>query len=98
VIYHLDDAAGLNRPEVGRHIGRLVVPIGVGALTTIAAFAVMATSPMHGYQQLGVFGAVGVIFSAVFALVVLPLLVPIPKEAGQPPLWLRRLVETLHGW
>jgi len=98
VIYHLDNAAGLDRASVGRHVGRLVLPISVGALTTIAAFVVMASSPMHGYQQLGVFGAVGVLFSAAFALVILPLLVPIPKQSGQPPLWLTTLMEKFHGW
>jgi 1-acyl-sn-glycerol-3-phosphate acyltransferase len=64
----------------------------------MAAFVVMASSPMHGYQQLGVFGAVGVFFSAAFALLVLPLLVPIPKQRGQAPLWLTRLMERFHGW
>jgi len=98
VIYHLDNASGLSRPDVGRHVSRLVVPISVGALTTIAAFVVMASSPMGGYQQLGVFGAAGVLFSAAFALVVLPLLVPIPKQSGQPPLWLTRLMERFHHW
>jgi hypothetical protein len=34
----------------------------------MAAFLVMMTSPMHGYQQLGALGAVGVVFSAAFAL------------------------------
>ena len=98
VIYHLDNAAGLDREAVGRHVGRLVLPISVGALTTIAGFVVMTTSPMHGYQQLGVFGAIGVLFSAAFALVILPLLVPIPKQTGQPPLWLTRLLERFYAW
>src|SRR6185369_15061744 len=69
-----------------------------GALTTIAAFAVMASSPMHGYQQLGIFGAVGVLFSAAFALLILPLLVPIPRQSGQPALWLTRLMERFSAW
>ncbi len=98
VIYHLDDAAGLDHASVGGHVSRLVLPIGVGALTTIAAFAVMATSPMRGYQQLGVFGAVGVLVSAAFALVILPLLVPIPKKKGQPPLWLTGMLDRFHVW
>jgi len=98
VIYHLDNAAGLDRASAGRHVGRLVLPITVGALTTIAAFVVMATSPMHGYQQLGIFGAIGVFFSAAFALIILPLLVPIPKESGQPPLWLTGLMEKFSTW
>src|SRR2546430_2699768 len=58
----------------------------------------MASSPMRGYQQLGIFGAVGVLFSAAFALVILPLLVPIPRKTGQPPLWLTRLLQRFHGW
>jgi 1-acyl-sn-glycerol-3-phosphate acyltransferase len=98
VIYHLDNAAGLDRAGVGRHVGRLVLPITVGALTTMAAFLVMATSRMHGYQQLGIFGAVGVLFSAAFALLILPLLVPIPKQSGQSPLWLTGLMERFHQW
>jgi len=98
VIYHLDNAAGLDREAVGRHVSRLVLPITVGALTTMAAFIVMASSPMHGYQQLGIFGAAGVLFSAAFALVILPLLVPIPRQKGQPPLWLTRLMERFTAW
>src|SRR6185436_4633517 len=65
---------------------------------TVAAFGVMAHSSVYGYQQLGIFGAVGVLFSAAFALVILPLLVPIPKQGGQPPLWLTRLMEKFHSW
>jgi 1-acyl-sn-glycerol-3-phosphate acyltransferase len=98
VIYHLDNAAGLDAAGVGRQVGRLVLPVTVGALTSMAAFVVMAGSPMHGYQQLGIFGAVGVLFSAAFALLVLPLLVPIPKQSGLPPLWLTRVMEKFHGW
>ncbi len=98
VIYHLDNAAGLDAEKMGRHVGRLVLPISVGGLTTVAAFVVMATSPMHGYQQLGIFGAVGVLFSAAFAILILPLLVPVPKESGQSPLWLTRLMDRFHQW
>ena len=39
VIYHLDNAAGtLDREGVGRHVAQLVLPVTVGALTTIVAF------------------------------------------------------------
>ncbi len=98
VVYHLDEAAGLDRETVGHHLARLVLPIGVGALTTIAAFAVMITSPMRGYQQLGVFGAFGVLFSALFALLILPLLVPVARKTGQASLWLTRLLEKFYAW
>lgn len=98
MIYHLDEAAGFSGAAVGRHIGRLFLPITVGALTSAAAFGLLAGSPMHGYQQLGVFGFFGVIFSAAFALVILPLFVPVPKTGGQPVLWLTRWMERFHLW
>ncbi len=98
VIYHLDDAGGRDRPAIGRHLARLVFPITIGALTTIAAFLVMISSPMHGYQQLGIYGAIGVAFSAAFALIILPLLVPNEEKRGQPPLWLTRVLEKFYAW
>ena len=98
VVYHLDNAAGLDRQGVGDHVSRLVLPITAGALTTVAAFVVMASSPMRGYQQLGVFGAVGVLASAALALLILPLLVPVPKQNAQPPLWLTQLLERFIAW
>ncbi len=98
VIYDLDDAGGRDRAAIGRHLGRLVFPITIGALTTIAAFLVMISSPMHGYQQLGIYGAIGVAFSAAFALIILPLLVPNDKKRGQPPLWLTRALESFYAW
>ena len=73
-------------------------PISIGVITTIAAFLVMLGSPMHGYQQLGILGAIGVVFSAAFALVVLPILVPATKKPGQPPLWLTRWWEKYFRW
>ena len=98
VIYHLDNVGTTDRREIGRHLSRLVFPIGVGVITTLAAFLVMLTSPMHGYQQLGALGAVGVLFSAAFALVILPLLVPVAKQAGQPALRLTKWWEKYFHW
>jgi 1-acyl-sn-glycerol-3-phosphate acyltransferase len=98
IIYHLDDAASSDPKRVGRHLSQLVFPIIIGALTTIAAFLVMMVSPIQGYQQLGIFGAIGVVFSVAFAIVILPLLVPMSKTTGQPPLWLTRWWEGYFDW
>ena len=98
IIYHLDNVGTTDRREIGRHLSRLVFPISVGVITTLAAFLVMMTSPMHGYQQLGMLGAIGVVFSAGFALVILPLLVPVAKKSGQPPLWLTAWWEKYFRW
>lgn len=98
VIYHLDDAAGSDRATVGRRVGQLVAPISLGALSTASAFIVMSSSPMRGYQQLGWFGAACVICSVLFALVILPLLIPMTKQSGQQTLWLTRSLDRFHGW
>ncbi len=97
IVYHLDNAA-TDRKSVGQIVGRLFLPMVISALTIIAAFIVLATSPMHGYQQLGIFGAVGVLISAAFALVILPLLVPLPKTSNLPPLRFTRWMEKFHTW
>jgi len=98
VVYHLDNAAS-DRHTAGKIVGRLVLPTAIGALTIIAAFTVLATSPMEGYQQLGIFGAVGVLMAASFAVLVLPLLVPLPKEAVVPKqLRFTNWMENFHSW
>ncbi len=98
IIYHLDNAGSADHRTIGQHLSRLVFPICIGVITTIAAFLVMMTSPMHGYQQLGLLGAIGVVFSAVFALIILPLLIPVVKKSGQPPLWLTTWWEKYFCW
>jgi len=97
VVYHLDNAA-TDRKSVGQIVGRLLLPMVISALTIIAAFIVLATSPMHGYQQLGIFGAVGVLVSAAFALLILPLLIPLPKKNNLPPLRFTQWMEKFHLW
>ncbi len=98
VIYHLDDTSATDHPSLGRHLSKLVFPVGVGVITTIAAFLVMMGSPMHGYQQLGILGAIGVVFSAAFAVIILPLLVPPAKKPGQGSLWLTSLWARYFNW
>jgi len=97
VVYHLDNAAR-DRKSSAQIVGRLLPPMVIGVMTIIAAFIVLATSPMHGYQQLGFFGAIGVLVSATFALFVLPLLIPLPKQNNLPPLRFTNWMEIFHAW
>ncbi|HEY5297421.1 MAG TPA: 1-acyl-sn-glycerol-3-phosphate acyltransferase [Verrucomicrobiae bacterium] len=98
VVYHIDNGVGIDRQSAGRIVSRLVIPTITGALTIIGAFIVLSRSQMHGYQQLGIFGAVGVLFSAAFALLILPLLVPLAKEKNLPPLRFTDWMEKFHTW
>jgi uncharacterized protein len=97
VVYHLDNAA-TDRSSAGKIVARLILPTFIGALTIISAFIVLAFSPMKGYQQLGIFGAAGVMMSAAFALLVLPLIVPLPKQKEIPPLRFTGWMEKFHKW
>jgi 1-acyl-sn-glycerol-3-phosphate acyltransferase len=97
VVYHLDNAAR-DRKSAAQIVRRLLPPMTIGVLTIIAAFIVLATSPMRGYQQLGIFGAIGVLISAAFALLVLPLLIPLPKQNNLPPLRFTNWMENFHAW
>ena len=98
VVYHLDNGVGLDRVSAGRIISRLVTPTFIGALTIIGAFVVLAGSSMQGYQQLGMFGAIGVLMSAAFALLILPLLVPLATKKDLPQLRFTGWMEKFHAW
>ncbi len=98
VIYHLDDAGAADHPKRAKHLTQLVYPISVGVITTVAAFMVMLASPINGYRQLGMLGTVGVVFSAAFALIILPLLVPPAKGGSVAPLRLTGLWERFFQW
>ncbi|HEY5041662.1 MAG TPA: 1-acyl-sn-glycerol-3-phosphate acyltransferase [Verrucomicrobiae bacterium] len=97
VVYHLDNAA-TDRNSAGKIVARLVLPTIIGAMTIIAAFVVLSFSPMTGYQQLGIFGAFGVLMSAAFALLVLPLIVPLPKSKEIQPLRFTSWMDNFHAW
>jgi 1-acyl-sn-glycerol-3-phosphate acyltransferase len=97
VVYHLDNAA-TDRNSAAKIVGRLVLPTFIGAMTIISAFVVMSFSPLEGYQQLGIFGAVGVLASAAFAIFILPLVVPLPKQKQISQLRFTGWMEKFHDW
>ena len=77
VLYHIDDAPPSDRGQLARAVARLTPAVAFGALTTMAAFMVMFVSPVSGHRQLGLFGVVGVALAAVFALLILPVFIPV---------------------
>ena len=98
VIYHTDDAPPSTREHQAQAIAQLVPTLTFGALTTMAAFLVMFVSPVSGHRQLGLFGAVGVALAALFAMVVLPLFVPVGSAGVGRVLPLTRAMQRLFDW
>ena len=95
VLYLSDDTPPANREEFGRMLARLAPSVIMGALTTMLAFAVMFASPVSGHQQLGLFGLAGVAAAALFALTILPLLIPIQSVRGPGTLPLSSAIQFL---
>ena len=62
-----------------------VVPVLMGAATTVAAFLGLSASSLPGVRDMGIFGAIGIAAAAAFALLVLPA-VAVPRDGRRPPL------------
>jgi len=98
LLYHTDDAPLKDRRNLGELVARLATPLTFGALATMAAFLLMLLSPVAGHRQVGLFAAVGVAAAAAFALVALPLFVPVGAAKLTRPLVLTPLMEKLFRW
>ena len=98
IVYTLDNSPPASRAELARVVAGLVPALVFGALTTMAAFFVMFLSPISGHRQLGLFGAVGVGLAALFALLILPLLIPVKAIPNARPLPLTALLQRLFDW
>jgi predicted exporter/SAM-dependent methyltransferase len=109
VLYHLDERGGRTAADRGRILARLALPIGIGLLTTMAAFLVMLGSSVPGHRQMGWFGCLSMAGSAAFALLILPLLVPVnnrsdaaaagpPVAGAAPELRLTRAMASFFEW
>ena len=98
LLYHTDDAPLKDRRSLGELVARLATPLTFGALATMAAFLLMLMSPVAGHRQVGLFATVGVAAAAAFALVALPLFVPVGAAQHTRPLVLTPLIEKLFRW
>lgn len=98
VVYRLDDEPTPTREELARAVARMVPAVSFGALTTMAAFFVMFLSPVSGHQQLGLFGVVGVGLAALFALLILPVFIPVQPGLTAGPLPLTVLLQKIFAW
>jgi predicted exporter/SAM-dependent methyltransferase len=98
IVYSLDDVPPASRAELVRAVAGIIPALAFGALTTMAAFFVMLLSPISGHRQLGLFGALGVGLAALFAIVILPLFIPVKAVANARPLPLTALLKKIFAW
>lgn len=98
VLYRADDGAPGDRPSLPALLARLALPLAFSALVTMAAFLVLLLSPVPGHRQLGWFAASGVLFAALFAIVILPLLMPAQPRVEARPLPLTPVVDRALRW
>jgi predicted exporter/trans-aconitate methyltransferase len=98
VLYHTEEAPLRDRRSLGGMVARLATPLTFGALATMAAFLLMLLSPVAGHRQVGLFATVGVAAAAVFALVLLPLFIPVGEARPVRPRVLTPLIERLFRW
>ncbi len=98
LLYHSDNSPAADREGLARIISLFVPEVTVGALTTMAAFLVMFLSPVPGHRQLALFGSLGVALAALFALIVLPLTIPVQQRNSGTPLPLTTVMSRLLAW
>jgi predicted exporter len=80
-------------PELQR---RLWSALAMGALTTLAGFAVLAGSDFPGVREIGLFAVFGVAAAALTTRLVLPLLMPAaPRSSGVQQRWTTLLLGLL---
>lgn len=78
LLFRFDNASATSVAEgaIGRHLAPVAKPLLIGALTTCVAFLSLQASLIPGQRQLGVFAALGVAGAALFALLVMPHMLP----------------------
>lgn len=91
--------------SLGRTAGRIMPPMLLGAITTIAAFLMLGTGGFTGLAQLAVFISAGLAAAVATALLVLPSLVghrrlyigagTLGKKSWAPPRWISPALVSL---
>jgi predicted exporter/2-polyprenyl-3-methyl-5-hydroxy-6-metoxy-1,4-benzoquinol methylase len=98
LLYAVEEGLPRSAEQLAQTVRRLAPKILFGALTTMAAFWVMFISPVSGHRQLATCGAVGVALAALFAILILPLFVPLSGAGESRRLPLTSLIERLFVW
>ncbi len=98
MLYHTEESPSGGPEEQARKAVDLVLPLICSALVTMGTFLVLTLSPVTGHRQVGVFAASGVMFAALFAIVLLPGLIAGRVKEAATPLPLTALVRRVFAW
>jgi len=102
ILYHIDQISGRRpmRDEIIAIVDRLFWPLILCSGTTIVAFVSLMQSLLPGYRDLGWFAVFGFIGATLFAIFILPLMIPLRlrAEARRPLLPLANIFPPYFRW
>lgn len=97
ILYRVENDAG--KCDAHSSVRSIALPLTIGACTTAGGLLCLAASTFPGQQQMGVFGAIGVIASAIYAGLALPWLVGFAKpKTGGFKISLTQYCQRLLDW
>lgn len=102
ILCHIDQSSDdrPRREQIIEILDRLFWPLVICSATTIVAFLALEWSVLPGYQSLGHFAVLGFAGATIFAIFILPLLVPLRRgsAARQPLVPLARAFPAIFTW
>lgn len=102
ILYHIDQSSdeAPSQDQIIAIIVRLFWPLILCSATTIVAFFSLEWSVLPGYQSLGHFAVIGFIGATVFAIFILPLLIPTggKTKVRRPVLPIAALYPRFFAW
>ena len=100
--YNEESIAGLSKNEaIKKAFSETGVPILLAALTTFVGFISMITASMLSIKDFGLFAAIGIIFSLLLTLFLVPPILTFLKQkvkvktGGHAPLWLEKFLDGI---
>ena len=82
ILYRMDNSEP-GELSPGACVRSMLLPLTMGACTTISAFLCLGFSSIPGQRQMGLFAALGVLGSALFSLFALPRIMPGSSKTGR---------------
>lgn len=82
ILYRMDNSEP-GELSPGACVRSMLLPLTMGACTTMGAFLCLGFSSIPGQRQMGLFAALGILGSALFSIFALPRIMPGPSKKGR---------------